>query len=153
MLTSKWIIFPVVNLAYSQDIQSQNDHEKSKNSLMPALFHGYCKFAMHHGKSIFVGLLFDDLESGKRNFCFFKKKIWKESQICKYPDVLRAVVREQLYLTWRSGLVLSGDFLIMNGCSMMKCEPGWGSGESTCLPLMWPGQFKFQHGHVRWVFC
>ena len=65
------MIFPAVNLAYSQDIQSQNDHEKSQNSLMSALLHGYCKFAMHHVKSIFVDLLFDDLaESGKRNFCF-----------------------------------------------------------------------------------
>ena len=26
-MLSKWIIFPAVNLAYSQDIQSQNDHE------------------------------------------------------------------------------------------------------------------------------
>ena len=68
----------MVNLAYSQDIQSQNDLEKSQNSLMPALLHGYCKFAMHHGKSIFVDLLFDDLEeSGKKKFLFFFLKSGK----------------------------------------------------------------------------
>ena len=70
---------------------------------MSALLHGYCKFAMHHVKSIFVDLLFDDLaESGKRNFCFLVFKIWKRSQICIYPDVLRAAIREQLYLTRRN---------------------------------------------------
>ena len=127
----------MVNLAYSQDSQSQNDHEKSQNSLMPALLHGYCMFAMHCGKIIFVDLLSDDLaESGKINSWFFYFLIWKRSQICIYPDVyvLRAAIREQLshlkelYVLsahcTQSGLVLSGDFLTTNGCSMIKFEKG-----------------------------
>ena len=91
----------MVNLAYSQDSQSQNDHEKSQNSLMPALLHGYCMFAMHCGKIIFVDLLFDDdlfdlLFDDLPVFFYFL--IWKRFQICIYPDVyvLRAAIREQL---------------------------------------------------------
>ena len=72
-------------------------------------------------------------------------------EIAVYPDVLRAAISstEGTVLSAHCGLVLSGDFLTTNGCSMIKCEQGWHSGESTCSPPNWPGQFKFQHGHVR----
>ena len=116
---------------------------------------------MHCGKIIFVDLLFDDLaESGKINSWFFYFLIWKRSQICIIiPWCIRtkssykraAISPEGTVLSahcTQSGLVLSWDFLTTNGCSMIKFEQGWRSGESTCLPPIWPGQFKFQCGRV-----
>ena len=44
-----------VNLASSQDIQSQ--HEKFQNSLMSTLHHVYCTFAMYYEKSLVLCFL------------------------------------------------------------------------------------------------
>ena len=117
---------------------------------------------MHCGKIIFVDLLFDDdlfdllfddlpvfflffnLEKVSNLYipwCIRTKSSYKRAVISPERTVLSAHCTQ-------SGLVLSGDFLTTNGCSMMKFEKGWRSGESTCLPLIWAGQFKFQCGRV-----
>ena len=46
---------------------------------MFALHHGYCKFAVHHGKSlaeVFISHLFNKRESEKRIYCV--RKSWEK---------------------------------------------------------------------------
>ena len=70
--------------------------------------------------------LFDNLESGKRNYCF-EKKVWKQSwildpKICRNPDISCKSFNSWV---WRKGLLLRGN--------------------DECLELKWKKKHKTGH--------